>query len=67
MDKAKRAYVRLWNRALSSSFRKVTSSIMSSSDHFLPAKFFTNGRTWQTSIAGKFAAGALLTKFCAQH
>lgn len=48
-----------------SSFRYWTSSRISSSDHLRVAKFFANGRSLATSIAGKFSAGAFVTRFYA--
>lgn len=55
--------VRLWKLILSSSLRNWTSSMISSSDHFRVQRFFANGRSWATNIAGKFEVGALVTKF----
>ena len=56
-------YVRLSNLASSSSLRNCTSSKISSSDHLRVARFFTNGRSWATNIAGRLADGAFVTRF----
>ena len=59
----KSTYVRLSKRALSSSRRNWISSTMSSSVHLRPDRFFENGKSCATSIAGRFACGALETRF----
>ena len=56
-------YVRLSNLALSSSIRNCTSSRISSSDHLRVARFLTNGSSCATSIAGRLADGAFVTRF----
>ena len=56
-------HVRLSNLASSSSLRKFTSSRISSSDHLRAARFFTNGRSSATNIAGRLADGAFVTRF----
>lgn len=48
---------------LSSSTIKSMSSLISSSDHFLVANDWTKGSSLATSIEGRFAAGALTTRF----
>lgn len=39
------------------------SSLISSSDHLRLARLCTNGRSLATSIAARFSAGALTTRF----
>jgi hypothetical protein len=56
-------HVRLSNLASSSSLRKFTSSRISSSDHLRAARFFINGRSSATNIAGRLADGAFVTRF----
>ena len=56
-------YVKLSKLSLSSSLKNCTSSRMSSSVHFLVHRFLAKGSTCATSIAGRFFAGALITRF----
>lgn len=56
-------YVSDWKFACSSSRRNCTSSTTSSSDHLRPQRFLAKGSSWATSIAGRFAEGAFVTRF----
>lgn len=56
-------HVKLSKLRSSSSLTYCTSSKMSSSDHLRVERFLENGRSWATSIAGRFSEGAFVIKF----
>lgn len=55
--------VRLWKLAVNSSRRNCISSTMSSSDHLRVQRFLAKGKRCATSMAGRLAFGALVTRF----